>query len=272
MTVTVAGVLIDGLPASDGLYLDRGLHYGDGLFETLDVRAGRARFLAQHIARLTSGCERLGIACNPGELLTSAAAGLDGDGTLKVIVTRGDAVARGYAPTSRERARVIRCWYPGPRAARAARCDVVRLTQRWGENPALAGMKHLSRLEQVLSRRELGEHADADEGVVLSSTGLVVSGTMCNVFLKLDDRWMTPRVDRCGIAGVMRAVVLRETADAGWPVEEREIAGAELARVTAMFVSNARIGVSPVTRLEGRTLAVPDEVETLRTVTEARDE
>jgi len=133
-------------------------------------------------------------------------------------------------------------------------------------------MKHLNRLEQVLSRRELAERAGRDEGLVLSSTGLVVSGTMCNVFLKLDDRWMTPRVDRCGIAGVMRAVVLRETEEAGWPVEEREIAGTDLPRVSAMFFTNARIGVRPATWLEGRALPVPDEVEALRGEIEARHE
>jgi len=266
---TPAVVLIDGQPAADALAQDRGLHYGDGLFETLDVRGGRARFLPLHVARLTEGCERLGIACDASAALAAAARGLDGNGTLKVLVTRGDAVARGYGTTGREQARVVRYWYPGPSVARLSECRAVLLGQRWGENPWLAGMKHLNRLEQVLSRRELASVVNADEGVVLSSTGLVVSGTMCNVFLKVDDRWVTPRVDRFGIAGVMRAVVLREAARAGWPVEEADVPAMALPRASALFFTNARIGVRPATRLSGRTLEVPDEVQALRETIEA---
>ncbi len=250
MNDPAAGVWIDGQPANDALRFDRGLHYGDGLFETIDVREGRARFLALHADRLSRSCERLGIDCDAVDTLATAARDLEGEGTLKVIVTRGDAVARGYGATGRERARVLRFWYPGPSAARPAKCDVVTLTQRCGENPALAGMKHLNRLEQVLARRELAA-TGADEGLILSSTGDVVSGTMCNVFLHVDDRWVTPRVDRCGIAGVMRAVVLRESARAGLFIDEVALDAAALPRVTAAFFTNARIGVSPATRLDG---------------------
>lgn len=266
-----AGVWIDGQPASDALRLDRGLHYGDGLFETIDVRAGHARFLALHADRLGRGCERLGIDCDAAGVLAGATRDLRGEGTLKVIVTRGDAVARGYGTTGRERARVLRFWHPGPPAARPAKCDVATLTQRWGENPALAGMKHLNRLEQVLARRELAA-TGADEGLALSSAGHVVSGTMCNVFLRVDDRWVTPPVHRCGIAGVMRAVVLRESARAGLGVDELALDAAALRRVTAAFFTSTRIGVSPATRLDGRALGVPPEVEALRLAIEARDE
>lgn len=271
MTQLPAGAWIDGQPADDALRFDRGLHYGDGLFETIDVRQGRARFLALHAERLTRDCARLGIDGDARDVLRVAARDLAGDGTLKVIVTRGDSVARGYGTTGREHARVVRFWYPGPRAARPAKCDVVTLAQRCGENPALAGMKHLNRLEQVIARRELAL-TGADEGVIVSSTGLVVSGTMCNVFLNLDGRWVTPRVDRCGIAGVMRAVVLREAARAGMPIEETALDVTALSRAASLFFTNARIGVSPATRLDGRPLVPSPEVQALRATIEALDE
>lgn len=271
MTLPSAGVRIDGQPADDALRFDRGLHYGDGLFETIDVRGGRARFLALHAERLARDSARLGIDCDAGDVLRVAARDLEGEGTLKIIVTRGDSVARGYGTTGHERARVLRFWYPGPPAARPSKCDVVTLAQRCGENPALAGMKHLNRLEQVIARRELAG-TGADEGLIVSSTGFVVSGTMCNVFLNVDDRWVTPRVDRCGIAGVMRAVVLREAAGAGLSIQEMPIAAEDLSRVTSLFFTNARIGISPATRLDGRPLASTPEVEALRATIEALHE
>ena len=46
------GIWLDGVPVAEAWTQDRGLHYGDGLFETLILRAGRIRFRAQHAARL----------------------------------------------------------------------------------------------------------------------------------------------------------------------------------------------------------------------------
>src|SRR6188472_3945358 len=95
MTVTLNGqTLVEGVSPHD-----RGLHYGDGLFETIVCVKGRARFLSLHLERLSLGCERLRI--NLGDVsplrqeieATAAAAGA---ALIKLIVTRGDAVARGY--------------------------------------------------------------------------------------------------------------------------------------------------------------------------------
>jgi len=270
MSTPGAAAWIDGQPASDALAFDRALHYGDGLFETLAVRAGRPRFLALHAARLAQGCVRLGIACDAAAALRDASAGLEGEGTLKVILTRGDAVARGYGVSGTERPRVLRFWYPGAGASPAAKFDAVALGQRWGENPALAGLKHLNRLEQVLSRRELAS-TGADEGIVSSSTGDVVSGTMCNVFLELEDGWLTPRVDRCGIAGVLRAVVLREAARLGLRIAEARVPDTRLGEVRAAFFTNARLGVQPATRLDGRPLRQSEAVTSLARRIESLD-
>ena len=71
---------------------DRGLTYGDGLFETIAIRAGEPRFLALHLDRLLTGCRRLRIAepvrtTLEGDLV-SATRGIR-QGILKVIATRG---------------------------------------------------------------------------------------------------------------------------------------------------------------------------------------
>ena len=53
------GSWIDGVAAASLPADDRGLHYGDGVVETMLVRAGRARFLDADLSRLTLGCYRL---------------------------------------------------------------------------------------------------------------------------------------------------------------------------------------------------------------------
>ncbi|MET0292562.1 MAG: aminodeoxychorismate lyase [Steroidobacteraceae bacterium] len=264
---------IDGKPSSEGLLADRALHYGDGLFETISVRNSRARFLDLHAARLDDGCRRLGIVCDAGASLASSVALLGAearDGTLKVIVSRGDARVRGYAPRGDEQSRVFSYWYPGAVAAPTQDLEVALLTHRWGENAQLAGMKHLNRLEQVLARRELAA-SGAGEGLVLSSNGLLSSGTQCNVFLWFGDSLVTPRVDRCGIAGVMRAVVLREAARLGLPVQVADLPVSALAQASALFFTNARIGLQFATRLEGLRFERPDALLRLAAAVEALD-
>jgi 4-amino-4-deoxychorismate lyase len=251
-------MLVDGEPAPAAMdwALDRALHYGDGLFETLLVQDGHLRFEALHRARLAEGCQRLHIAIDP-ELPWQQArllARRHPQCTLKLLVSRGSATARGYTPVGDEQPRVIVLAYPPPAAREFPdRLRVVTLRSVLGENPQLAGLKHCNRLEQVLGRREL-QGQDAFEGLMASSSGLLVSGTMSNVFLELDGEWMTPALDRCGVAGVMRAVVLREAASCGVPVRQHELPLPWLARCTGLFLTNARMGVRVVHELDGRRL------------------
>ncbi len=177
---------------------------------------------------------------------------------VKLIVTRGDAVARGYGWSGTEVATRLVLQYPLPPADEALVRDGIRAgiaKLRYGENELLAGMKHLNRLEQVLARSEVPA-GDATELLVFSSSGALVSGTMSNVFLARHGRLFTPRLDRCGVAGVMRRVVLREAAADGVPVAEANLTADDLAAADEVFVTNARIGVWPVRALGERELGV----------------
>jgi 4-amino-4-deoxychorismate lyase len=253
---------IDGQPAPQARWaLDRALHYGDGLFETITVRGGELRFEALHRARLEEGCRRLQIRIEADAPWQQARgiARLHPDCTLKLLVSRGEAVARGYTPTGGEQPRVIALVHAAPEEAEyPVHLRAVTLRSLLGENPQLAGLKHCNRLEQVLARQELqtvnSSGQSAWEGLLGSSSGRLVSGTMSNVFLELDGEWMTPALDSCGVAGVMRGVVLREAGGLGLSITRREIAMPELGRCTSMFLTNARMGVRAVHELDGRAL------------------
>ena len=95
---TAAPMLINGVAGSQVPALDRGLQYGDGLFETVRCEQGGLRWFGRHLARLGAGCERLGIAMPDGALLRSEAAAVAAGmprSLVKLIVTRGEARARG---------------------------------------------------------------------------------------------------------------------------------------------------------------------------------
>lgn len=267
---TLECVLLNGSAVQQVSPFDRGLHFGDGLFETIACRRGpagcegRPRFLTLHLERLASGCERLGI--ETGSLadiqteVRALASEVD-SAIIKVILTRGTALARGYQVSGREKATRITFRYAWPtETATESQVGIrVRTAQmRLGENPALAGLKSCNRLEQVLARQEWTDPGIA-ESLLFSSSGRLVSGTMSNVFIVEGSRLRTPRLDLCGVAGVMRRVVLREAQRAGIPVQEEVLGVADLAMAEEIFLTNARMGVWPVRELDGRAL-VPGPV------------
>jgi 4-amino-4-deoxychorismate lyase len=249
--------LVDGRPAANLDVLDRGLHYGDGLFETIACRAGKACFLDLHLERLSEGCARLGIcyvdfAGLAAQIHTLAANPVQS--IVKLIVTRGSATARGYGAHGDEVPRTLLLQYPWPAESPAhwEQGVAVRTAQgRLGENPTLAGLKHLNRLEQVLIRGEWRDPA-IQEALVFGSSGWLVSGTMSNVFLIRGKELMTPAIIGAGIRGVMRRVVLREAQRGGLAVLETQLDAAAVAHCDEIFLTNARIGIWPVRALDGR--------------------
>jgi 4-amino-4-deoxychorismate lyase len=250
-----AAVWVNGRPGGAVSPIERGLHYGDGLFETIACVGGRPRFLALHLERLARGCARLGFEFpDRGELEREILAAAAAPGAIvKVLLTRGPAVARGYASSGAEQPTRVTLryrWDEEPRS-RLAGVRVRTAALRLGENPALAGLKHLNRLEQVLARREWSD-GDIAEALMFSASGRLISGVMSNVFLVEGQRLRTPLLDRCGVAGIMRQVVLREAARAGIAVEEASLDAEDLARAREIFLTSAVIGLRPVRALDGR--------------------
>lgn len=249
---------IDGRPGDRVAVLDRGLHYGDGLFETLPVRDGRIPLLEDHLERLAEGCRRLGIASPDPALLRQelhAAAKSRSQAVLKLMLTRGSG-GRGYrSPNPATPVRVL-LRYPWPDHPEAWSREGIHLrvcSTRLGHNPVLAGLKHLNRLEQVLARAEWGEGSTVQEGLMLDEDGLVVEGTMTNVFAAPEEgRLLTPDLGKCGVAGVMRRHLIQCAEAEGVRVEQRHVPLAQFLEHRELFVCNSIVGVWPVLRVAER--------------------
>lgn len=238
---------------------DRGLHYGDGLFETLAVRAGAPLLWERHMQRLMHGCARLGLPAPDVALLhreTTHVCANAARGVLKIILTRGVG-GRGYrcAASTPTRILTLHPWPDYPDAFKQQGIKVRICATRLGMNPALAGVKHLNRLEQVLARNEWDD-ADVPEGLMLDGAGRVIEGTLSNVFAVRDGALLTPDLSQCGVAGVMRALILEQAA--AWGIETRvtQFGVEELTAMHEVFVCNSLIGVWPVRELAGAALAV----------------
>ena len=240
---------------------DRGLLYGDGLFETLAVVKGRPQRWTAHMTRLASGCRRLGIPMPDPELLWAEASGLSAGvekGVLKLMVTRGSG-GRGYRPPQDAVPRRLLSLHPWPDypEENATRGVWIRSCEtRLAIQPALAGIKHLNRLEQVLARREWND-TDIVEGVMCDPAGRVIEATMSNLFFVRDGRVITPELGNCGVAGVMRAQVLEICRALRIPVLEQAIDLAAARASDEVFLTNSLIGVWPVRRWDDKNYPVP---------------
>lgn len=243
--------MVNGEPGGAVDADDRGLRYGDGVFETIALHDGRPLLWVAHWVRLVEGCHRLGIEPPPEatlrrelERLAPRAAPAVG----RIVVTRGPGGdgygSEGAGPPTRVVA--VRAWpRHRPRAARVRRCRT-----RLGRNPALAGIKHLNRLEQVLAARELG--TAWDEGLLADTDGHWIEGTRSNLFLVTGGELLTPALTASGVAGVMRAAVIDAATELGIAVRVTAVDDGMLGRAEELFLCNALAGVWPVALLEGR--------------------
>lgn len=259
---------INGVRADSVATTDRGLHYGDGLFETITCVAGQPRWLPLHLERLRRGCQRLQLPFDAFDALAAEIGTLADAGErcmVKVLLTRGPALRRGYAPGGDERPTriVLRYEWPpeNPRAADGLRVGLSPVPL--GVNPLLAGLKHLNRLEQVLAQAAM-RPLPLDEVLMLSSAGHVISGSMSNVFFADADGLFTPSLSDCGVEGIMRRRVCAAAERCGVPVRIEQVTMGQLAQVQEAFLTNVRWGVQPVASLVDRPLAGRGRAEAIR--------
>ncbi len=246
--------LVDGEPATSVPLDDRGMQYGDGLFETCAVQSGEVRFFERHLARLCEGCKRLGFPAINWQDLREEITGFVGDeqvGVLKMMLTRGSS-QRGYADDENAAVRRILClsalpeWTGNPSTAGIH----VRVCHtRLAVQPQLAGLKHLNRLEQVLARREWQDDA-IREGLICDMQDHIIEGTMSNLFLVCGGALQTPRLDGSGVAGIMRSVIIDLAAEAAIPLEIGALSIQDVQQADELFVCNSLIGIWPVVKID----------------------
>lgn len=257
----IARMWVNGVAGTQVSALDRGLSYGDGLFETLRVLDGAAPLWARHMRRLAEGCTRLRLPLPDAEMLwreTAAVSAAMPDAVVRITLTRGVG-HRGYAPPAVAAPSRVVAAFAAPVPDRLTYRDGIRVRMcdlRLADQPLLAGIKHLNRLEQVLARAEWDDPAIA-EGLLRDTRGDVISATAANVFAVVAGVLRTSAVDRCGVAGVGRAEVLavRPAAQVGPLGLEALRAASEVFLVSSVrgvvpvqSVAGVRLQPGPVTR------------------------
>ncbi|MCB1903159.1 MAG: aminodeoxychorismate lyase [Gammaproteobacteria bacterium] len=257
-------MLINGSSESSISVLDRGLQYGDGLFETIAVAGGEPCLWQRHMRRLAQGCERLNIEYpDSATVLEEVYREIQGrpQGVIKIILTRGSG-GRGYCPPEIQSPTRLVYFSEWPNYSEKLSRSGVRIricNIRLGQNPALAGLKTLNRLEQVLARAEWS-NPEIAEGLMLDEKENLVEGTMSNLFLVYGDCLATPDLGSCGVSGIMRELVMEQAKRLSLSLSEQNLTLRDLASADGLFLSNSLIGIWPVREVEGKKInpaAVP---------------
>ena len=261
------------LPAND-----RGFFYGDGLFETLRWHRGQVHLWDLHWQRMERGLNTLGIDCSRQRLEAQlelarrwlGEQGID-DAAARLAVSRGPG-RRGYRPAAAEATvaltlDTISPWRELPDPHSAIVCSTVLADQS-----QLAGIKHANRLEQVLASKEL--HAGGgQEGPMCNQRGELICGVSANIFLVRDDALLTPPVERCGVAGTVRQLILDDlAAEAGLPVRITDLPVAELGRGDELLLTNAIVGIRNIVECQGHVFTSTRWGDTLRDIFYSRSE
>ena len=248
-------ILINGEAEDRIIIADRGLQYGDGLFETIAFRNGIAEFIDAHLQRLLLGCKRLNIPFNQIELLQqeldTVYQSLNGpSAVIKIIITRGVG-GRGYkSDNSIEPTRIIST-HPLPNYPQSFVTDGISVQfchHLLSENPVLAGLKHLNRLDNVLARNEWDDPMIA-EGLMFDQSHHLIEGTMSNVFVVINDQLITPLLNASGVAGIMRATIINIAKQLGLIVKENTLTRDVLISANELFICNSLNGIWPVTKI-----------------------
>ncbi|QDF67299.1 aminodeoxychorismate lyase [Shewanella sp. SNU WT4] len=237
----------------ESILVDRALAYGDGLFATMRVLHGRILWLAQHLARLSDGAERLGFTLTFSDDIRAQLIHLaqQPSGCIKLHVSRGIG-GRGYQASAHPNPIIRMSFHPLPEHYDAWQANGIRLSTsrvRLGRQPLLAGIKHLNRLEQVLIKQEQLP-AGVDDYLVFDDQEHLIETSIGNIFLMINGKVCCPSHGHAGVAGVARSQVMLALLNMGFALETRPIRRAELQLAEHVFTTNSLFGIVDIIQID----------------------
>jgi len=242
--------LINGKYSNEIVLSDRAIHYGDGLFETIAIQNKQILCFDTHLNRLEKGCKKLKIPIPNRDIIKNEISTLietNDQAVIKIIVSRGQG-GRGYKiPEDIEPTRIISL-HPWPNYSRNYSTLGIKTKVcnfRYAKNPALAGIKHLNRLEQILARSEWTDNTIL-EGIVMDTNNFVIEGTMSNIFCIIGRTLYTPDLSLCGVEGIVREKIIDMADKVNFSVEIKNMSLEFLLSADEVFMCNSLIGIWPV--------------------------
>ena len=237
---------------------DRGLEFGDGLFETMRYYQGNIIALDFHLRRLEKGLKRLFFPDSLSRVLSDLKIVIEHLTSLgsenvivRITVTRGVG-ARGYEPDVSQLVNII---------IKASATNSSPIQQslpltagtadfRLSIQPGLAGIKHTNRLEQILGSLEK-KHKHLDELLLLNIDNTPISFISGNLFIRESKTLLTPILNSNGIEGTRRKLILSQLAtDCGYSAFERKLSMERIVSSDELIFCNTIHGIKSISQLD----------------------
>ena len=101
-----------------------------------------------------------------------------------------------------------------------------------------------------MARMELDD-SDCQEGIMLGMQGEVIEAIAHNLFLVKNGELFTPDLSTCGVAGIMRTIIVENAQQLSIPVHIETLAVKQLMHADEIFISNSINGIWPICELDG---------------------
>jgi len=257
-------VLINGEEQDKISIFSRNMQYGDGLFETCVAMDNQILFWPRHFSRLEIGCEKLNInKIDEGVWLSDIkkafALSLKKNCIVKLILSRGNSL-RGYGYKDDIKPVRIVIISEMHQSLINKEFSLEYSTSGYHSNPQLAGIKHCNRLEQILARSNLS----CNEAIMLDEKENVISVTQGNIYFIFGNKLLTPKLDRCGVVGSRRSLILELARSLKMDALESNISINQAQQADEVFISNSIIGIQPVHAIERHKLGKNPQTEKIQ--------
>jgi len=240
---------------------DHGLLYGDGVFEGIRIYNGKIFKEAEHVKRFFESAKaiRLEVPMSSDEVSeamrqTMAANGIDGDGYIRLVATRGvGSLGISVKHTACPLVLIIAdkiSLYPREVYERGLHC-VVSSIARNHPNSTSPRVKSLNYLNNVMAKLEALD-SGADEAIMLTTEGRVAECTGDNIFLVINGIVVTPPTCEGILDGITRNLVMELATKRGLTVIEKSLVRHDLYIADECFATGTAAEVVPITMIDHR--------------------
>jgi branched-chain amino acid aminotransferase len=238
---------------------DHGFTVGDGVFETMQVKAGAAFALNRHLKRLENSAKLLGINFLDLDYLKTVVnevikvnPELSSAGRLRVTLTSGDGPLG--SDRNSDKPTLVVAMSGLPKWAESAKIASVKMPRN--HLSPLAGAKTTSYAENVLALATAKQQG-ADEAILPNVLMNICEGTGSNFFAVIDDKVFTPPLSAGCLGGITRELVCE-----WFDCIEEDLPYSSLSEIPAGFLTSTTRDVQPISQIDSRVLAKDHEVIT----------
>jgi len=251
--------LITNLDSSQPVdWSDRGLHYGDGLFETMLLVDGVIRYWQEHYQRLSSSALKLNIKCPDiswFEQHLQPFVQQNKTQIIKIIITRGSG-GRGLSIPDDICSNIYLFNYKADLTSYNQNVKAISSSITLPINTNLTGLKHLNRLDYVLASDNLKQFPEFDEALLADQDGFIIEGIVHNLFFIRNEEFHTPDLSSSGVDGVMRQWILKKLKQQGKKVTIGFYTLDDVLTADECFLCNSVQGIRPLIQIQQHNFAI----------------